>query len=253
MYKYQEIAVELKKVFTSGKYKPGALLPDQETLAKEFATTRMTIRKAIQTLVVEGVVYTKRGAGTFLRKDYDAQDHDMESLIDKPIGATETYSGRKVTSRVLSLNARLPDEEEQRRLIIGPSEPVYLIRRVRYVDNQVYAYERTVMPTKIATITEEVLRGSVYKHLAEESHIHIAGSHRRVYAIKATQDDVDALGAKLNDPVLAIKQVSYTEEGEPFEYSITHFPYETSSVIADVELATGTSGLSQLRHKSRTH
>lgn len=236
MYKYEEISAELKAMFTSGKYAPGALLPDQEQLAREFNTTRMTIRKAIQTLVSEGVVYTKRGAGTFLRKDFRRRENKLDSIIDKPYGTTETYSGRKVTSKVLGLDARLPTSKEQDQLLIGPGDPVYVIRRVRYVDGQVYAYEHTVMPTKIATITREVLMGSVYRHLAEEKGMHIGGSHRKVYAIKATREDVEALGAQLNDPVLAITQVSYTEEGEPFEYSITHFPYETSSVLADVEI-----------------
>lgn len=249
MYKYQEISAKLKTAFTSGKYKPGDLLPDQETLAKEYGTTRMTVRKAIQALIVEGVVYSKRGAGTFLRKDFDVANHELDSSIDRPIGTTRTYSGHKVTSKVLSLEARLPKKEEQRRLIIGPGEPVYEIRRVRYVDGQVYSYEHTIMPTKIATITADVLRGSVYQHLAEESHIQIAGSHRRVYAIKATQDDVEALGAELNDPVLAIQQVSYTDEGEPFEFSIEHYPYKTSSVIADVELTAGASGVKRMRNQ----
>jgi GntR family transcriptional regulator len=236
MYKYEEISSSLKKMFTDGKYQPGDLLPDQEALARQFNTTRMTIRKAMQALVTEGVVYTKRGAGTFLRKDFNAHDGSLESTIDKPFGTTLTYSGRKVTSKVLGLDARLPTEDEQAKLLIGPGEPVYVIRRVRYVDGRVYAYEHTIMPTKIATITEEVLAGSVYRHLAEEKHLHIAGSHRKVYAIKATAEDVEALGAELNDPVLAITQISYTEEGEPFEYSTTHFPYDTSTIIADVEI-----------------
>lgn len=47
MYKYQEIAEKLQALFTDGTYAPGAQLPDQETLAKQFDTTRITIRKAI--------------------------------------------------------------------------------------------------------------------------------------------------------------------------------------------------------------
>lgn len=236
MYKYQQISAALKQKFTTGRYHPGDLLPDQNQLAQEFNTTRMTIRKAIQALVVEGVVYTKRGAGTFLRKDYDPTAETLSSIIDKPLGATEVHSGRKVTSKVLALEARLPTDEEQARLMISAGEPVYVIRRTRYVDGQVYAYEHTIMPTKIATITPEVLMGSVYKHLAEERHLRIAGAHRQIYAVKATEEDVTALGATLGDPVLVIHQVSYTNEGEPFEFSITHFPYATSKVVADIEI-----------------
>lgn len=238
MYKYQIISRKLREKFTDGTYQPGDLLPDQNELAKEFNTTRMTVRKAIQWLIVEGIVYTKRGSGTFLRKDYHKKaKNDLDSSVDRPIGATLTYAGHKVTSKVLSIDARLPTKDEQNELFITPEEPVYVIKRVRYVDNKVYAFEHTIMPTRITKITKEILEGSIYKHLADNEHIHIAGSHRRIHAIKATQEDVEAMGVTLNDPVLAINQISYTEEGEPFEKSEEHFPYESSSVIADVDLS----------------
>lgn len=235
MYKYQQIAQALHKMFTDGTYAPGALLPDQEQLAKQFHTTRITIRKAIQLLIVEGVVYSKRGAGTFLRKDYQPAENLEDSPIDKPIGTTATQQGRKVTSKVLGLTARMPTQEEQKALVIGAAEPVYVIDRVRFVEGTVFAYEHTIMPTAIMPITEEILQGSVYAALLAHG-VKIAGSHRKVYAIKATKADVLAIGAKLNDPVLVIKQTSYTEEGAPFEFSESHFPYQHASVTADVEL-----------------
>lgn len=235
MYKYQQIAQALHDMFTDGSYAPGALLPDQEQLAKQFHTTRITIRKAIQLLIVEGIVYSKRGAGTFLRKDFEA-DADLEdSPIDRPIGTTATQKGRKVTSKVLGFSARMPTAEEQKALVIGKADPVYVIDRVRYVDGTVFAYEHTIMPTTIMPITEEILHGSVYAALMAHG-IKIAGSHRKVYAIKATKADVKAIGAKLNDPVLVIKQTSYTEEGAPFEFSESHFPYEHARITADIEL-----------------
>ncbi|MFD1440324.1 MULTISPECIES: GntR family transcriptional regulator [Lacticaseibacillus] len=234
MYKYQQIAQSLHQMFTDGTYAPGALLPDQEQLAKQFHTTRITIRKAIQLLIVEGVVYSKRGAGTFLRKDYRATTGGI-SPIDQPLGTTATQPGHKVTSKILGFAARMPNESEQEALVICPTDPVYVIDRVRYVDQQLFSYEHTIMPTAIMTITEDMLKGSIYAALKAHG-IAIAGSHRTVYAIKATEEDVKAIGAALNDPVLVIRQVSYSVEGEPFEFSESHFPYENASVTADIEL-----------------
>lgn len=234
MYKYQTIAQKLRKKFTDGSYQPGDLLPDQESLANEFNTTRLTIRKAIEQLIHDEVVYVKRGAGTFLRKD--VHQNKLEASIDKPVGATKTYAGRNVTSKVLELSARLPTKEEQQALLIDANEPVYVIRRVRYIDGEVFAYEHTIMPTKLTTLTQKVLEGSIYKHLAQVDHLRISRSHRIISAAKATADDVKAMGVQLNDPVLVIKQISYTEEGEPFEYSETHFPYQTSNMVADVNI-----------------
>lgn len=235
MYKYQQIAQSLLQMFTDGTYAPGALLPDQELLAKQFHTTRMTIRKALQLLIVEGVVYSKRGAGTFLRKDYRPNHSREISPIDKPLGTTATQPGHLVTSKILGFAARMPTAREQEALVIHATEPVYVIDRVRFVDRQLFSYEHTIMPTAIMPITEDILHGSIYAALKAHG-VSIAGSHRTVYAIKATKMDVKAIGAALNDPVLVIRQVSYTEEGEPFEFSESHFPYEHASVTADVEL-----------------
>lgn len=235
MYRYQEITESLKKMFTDGKYGPGDPLPSQEWLAAHFHTTRQTIHKALQSLMMDGVVYSKRGAGTFLRKDFRPEQSAVTPLT-RPVGTTETMKGHKVTSKVLSFSARLANKDEQCALMIGAADPVYVIERVRYVDGRTYSYEHTIMPVAIMTLTEKILEGSIYAALKAHG-VRIAGSHRKVYAIKATAKDVDALGAKLYDPVLAIKQVNYTDEGKPFDYSEVHFPYETTRVSAEIKIA----------------
>ena len=53
MPKYKEIAIALKKKIVEGEFKEGELLPDQETLAKMYQTSRVTVRKAIQLLIDE--------------------------------------------------------------------------------------------------------------------------------------------------------------------------------------------------------
>lgn len=67
MPKYKEIAIALKKKIVEGEFKEGELLPDQETLAKMYQTSRVTVRKAIQLLIDEGLLYTRRGSGTYVR------------------------------------------------------------------------------------------------------------------------------------------------------------------------------------------
>ncbi|MBU7554637.1 GntR family transcriptional regulator [Pediococcus ethanolidurans] len=236
MYKYEKISNEIRKKILSGNYKAGGLLPDQNQLAEDFNTTRITIRKAIQALIIEGIVYTKRGAGTFVRKDYLQNLDDMGSKIDKPLGTTATHPDKKVTSKVLLLDARLPSEEEQEGLMISSTDPVYIIERVRYVNGELFGWEHTIMPTQVAQISMEVLKGSIYRYLTQECHLTISGSHRIVVAAKATKKDEEAMGVKKDDPVLIIKQVSYLEDGEPFEFSESHFPYQTGRVVADINL-----------------
>lgn len=239
-YKYKEIANGLRNQIKSGKYAPGELIPDQNQIAKNFNTTRITVHKALQLLMVEGMVYSKRGSGTYVRKDYIANDRNDDfgkvSPIDKPFGATKTNEGKTVTSKVLELSARIPTSDEADKLIIQPTEPVYVIRRVRYVNGEIFAYEHTIMPTSITTLTEDVLEKSIYGHLQKEG-LSIEGTHRIVSADKANQVDIDTgIAHELGEPVLVINQLSYLDDGQPFEISESRFPYKTSKLTADITL-----------------
>lgn len=239
-YKYREVADNLRQQIKSGKYTPGELLPDQNQIAKSFNTTRITVHKALQLLMVEGMVYSKRGSGTFVRKDYIPSDHDSNfgkvSPIDKPFGATRTNQGKTVTSKILELSARIPTKEEADKLIIQPTEPVYVIRRVRYVNGVIFAYEHTIMPTSITTLTKDILEKSIYGHLQKEG-LTIEGTHRIVSADKASQIDVDTgIAQEIGEPVLVINQLSYLDDGQPFEISESRFPYQTSRLTADITL-----------------
>ena len=53
MPKYKEIALALKERIVEGKYQEGSKLPEQESLAREFKTSCVTIRKAIQLLLMK--------------------------------------------------------------------------------------------------------------------------------------------------------------------------------------------------------
>lgn len=239
-YKYKEVANNLRKQIQSGQYAPGELLPDQNQIAKNYDTTRITVHKALQLLMVEGMVYSKRGSGTYVRKDYLADNYSDNygrvSPIDKPLGATKTNEGKDVTSKVLELSARIPTKDEAAKLIIQPTEPVYVIRRIRYVNGKIFAYEHTIMPTVITTLTKDILEKSIYTHLQQEG-LSIEGTHRIIRADKASQTDVETgIAHSLGEPVLIINQLSYLDDGQPFEISESHFPYQNSSILADITL-----------------
>ena len=59
--KYLQIAREIKKRIISQQYPASAPLPDQFALAAEFSTSRMTIQQAMRQLIVEGLIYTRKG------------------------------------------------------------------------------------------------------------------------------------------------------------------------------------------------
>ena len=64
MSKYEEIASIIRTRISDGTYPIDSMLPIQSDLAKEFGVSRMTIKKAIEMLTIEGLVLSKQGNGT---------------------------------------------------------------------------------------------------------------------------------------------------------------------------------------------
>lgn len=235
MNKYEEIAYEINERIHKGIYKPGEVLPDQNTLAEEFNTSRITLRKAIQLLIVEGLLYCQRGSGTYVRKNVDMISKKY-SKADDFLGTTRNANkGDKVTSKILRFDVRFPNEKESEALLIDSTEPVYDVIRVRYINNAPSSLEYSIMPTNIVKgLNEDILHASIYSYLQKDLGLKIEGAHRIIQADKASQVDIEELKVEMNDPILEVEQVAYLDNGTPFEMSNSRYPYNTAKIIADV-------------------
>jgi GntR family transcriptional regulator len=63
---FRQIADEVRRSVAVGVLKPEDALPAVRELAKELAVNANTVQHAYRTLELEGVVYVKRGLGTFV-------------------------------------------------------------------------------------------------------------------------------------------------------------------------------------------
>jgi len=66
--RYEQVAEQIQRLIASGALKPGDLLPPERVLAEKFGVGRSSLRDAIRTLEVSGVVESRHGAGTVIRE-----------------------------------------------------------------------------------------------------------------------------------------------------------------------------------------
>lgn len=64
---YEEIVEQIKQLITDGKLKPGDKLLAERELADRFQVSRASVREAIRTLEMLGVIDIRPGEGTFIR------------------------------------------------------------------------------------------------------------------------------------------------------------------------------------------
>lgn len=230
MNKYEAIASEIKKRIKDNFYRLDQPIPDEISLSKEFSCSRMTMKRALDTLVMEGLLYRKRGHGTFIVKSA-IQESRVNVTGNDITGLSKLLKGKNITSHVITFEVQFPSEEVAAHLAIDITTPVYYLIRLRLVDDEPYVMEITYMPTNlIPGINDEVLHSSVYEHISKNLGLTIAGSHRKIRACKSNNLDHQYLGALEHDPILEVEHVGFLNNGVPFEYSFSRHRYDKFEV-----------------------
>ncbi|MFV0559979.1 MAG: GntR family transcriptional regulator [Enterococcus sp.] len=237
MPKYEDIANTLRERIRSEHYPPNSFLPNQIDLVEEFGASRMTIKKAINILSMEGLVYSQRGSGTkilnhpFIQKDTSPVD-EYEGL-----SIQMKRQHRSLKSEIIHFDVEFPSQQIQERLMIEAEQPVYNIHRLRVLDDQPYVLEHTYMPVDLVPgLKKEHLLSSIYEYVHKELHLAFAGAYRAISADKSDTFDQDYLKCSTTDPVLEVQQVVYLKDGRPIEYSMSRNRFDVRSYsVLDVQ------------------
>ena len=73
---HQSVARQIAELIESGNLKKGDKLPAERTLAERFKVSRSSIREAIKSLAQKNLVESRRGDGTYILADMDADIFD---------------------------------------------------------------------------------------------------------------------------------------------------------------------------------
>jgi GntR family transcriptional regulator len=224
--KYKEIANDIRSKILKGIYKENEQLPFEKELCEKYHASKMTVKKALDLLVAEGLIVKKRGSGTFV-KDIQTQEMQRMMLSNQFRGFTATYADRKVSSIVLDFSVISAPERVATYLNIQKDSFVYAIRRVRCVDDQPLVIESMYMPIHVITgLKKEHLEASVYKYIEEDLGLKIQSAHRTIRVRKSTAEEQRHLHMQEHDPVAEVEQVAFLDNGQAFEYSLSVHRYD---------------------------
>ena len=126
MLKYEQIANEIENYIYENDIPQGTKLPTVENLAVDYQVSKSTIVKALESLVLKGLVYQVRGSGIFVRKKSRNGYIDLNVMT----GLTNSLKDFHITSKVLEFDVIRPDEELIKSLECDPNEEVYMIKRI---------------------------------------------------------------------------------------------------------------------------
>ncbi len=235
--RYRVLAEALREAVVAGEYPPGAQLPTEAELASRFGMSRGTVVKAIDTLVAEGIVIKRQGAGSFVA--LPALHRRSSRLMS--FSETVNAQGRTASQKVLSYGPA--DKEEAR--AYGAHEPSMLLARLRYVDGVAATIHRSFIPERIierlsAENLGQLLKGNASLYAAfEDAGLSIGRGSEHVSARLATPIEAETLNIQLPAALMVVIRQSYDPEGNLIEAA--EAVYLADYYTYDLELVRGTA------------
>lgn len=94
----EQTADELSALILDGiEFQPGERLPNEIELSNRFHVSRTTLREAIRTLSVRGMVEVRHGIGTFVSTQLPVQaDYGLHDLANLKVDARDLYEARLI-------------------------------------------------------------------------------------------------------------------------------------------------------------
>jgi GntR family transcriptional regulator len=226
---YQEIASYLRNLVHDGA--PGDLLPSEAQLCERFGVSRMTVRQAVQLLVSEGLLYRRRGRGTFVAA------RPVPRLLGSPLSFTESMRQRgfRASSRMLRAGFVDPRPEHAQALRLDHGQRPLLIERLRLADGRPMAIEHAVLAPDLAPVLDDDLETVALHAVMERLGRVPSRAHARVSARLAEQPERDMLELDSAGVLLCELSVISDQHGVPLEYTETRYAAERYAFEAVVQ------------------
>lgn len=134
--KYNIIYEHIKNKILTSEYKELERLPSELNLCLLYSTSRITVRKALNKLYLEGFIFKIKGSGNFISSKPLIQNRGKFNNFFDDI----KNSGKTLYSKVLFVG-KINTPEIIKNKMNTTKNKIYLIKWIRYVNNNPIIYE----------------------------------------------------------------------------------------------------------------
>ncbi|MGL5721339.1 MAG: GntR family transcriptional regulator [Brevinema sp.] len=203
---YLQIKEQLKQDITSGLLVHGQKIPNELELTEKYGVSRITIRKAIETLSKANLLVRKQGKGTFVVKpkiERQIASNFSHDFFVRGFTDMMTDLKMKTSTKVVDVTIKSPSKFQQEALKLGDDEQIISTQRIRFADKEAISYEINIFPYSSFTfLLTQNLEESLYEILKRYEIFPHHADHTEFEAIQAGATIASNLNIGIFDPVL---------------------------------------------------
>jgi GntR family transcriptional regulator, N-acetylglucosamine utilization regulator len=228
---YLQLQRALRQAIESRMLRPDDALPPERDLAQDFHVSRITVRKAIDGLITEGMLVRRQGSGTF-----------VSARVEKNFSKLTSFSedmrarGRNPRSVWLKKSAGSVTPEEALALRSSPGTPVLRFHRVRFADDAPMCVEyATVLASCLPS--QDAVESSLYEAL-ERTGNRPARALQRLRAVLFTAEQAELLQAREKDAGLLVERLGFVKDGRAVEFTQSYFRGDIYDFVAELSMSS---------------
>jgi GntR family phosphonate transport system transcriptional regulator len=226
---WQQVEKILLQQIQTGHFEGSDRLPSENDLAVQFDVNRHTVRQAIAGLVQRGVVFKRKGGGSYL----------VPGMIDYPIGERTRFStnialqGRAPSHTLLAFGERLIYGKAAAALKMRDGEKAVFLHLVGEADKLPISVAKTYLPAGRFGGFGEVYRKtmSMTAALKKFDVLDYFRDVTRCVAHMPSKADARHLRQPESVPVLLVETVDVDSESRPIVYHETLYAGERIQLV----------------------
>lgn len=213
---HRRLRTALEQAIASNEIKRGAVLPGERQLSADLGLSRVTVRKAIETLVEDGLLRRRHGART-----------EVSSPVEKSLSNLTSFSEDMISRGLepgciwISKEMGRASPAEAMALGVAPQSDVIRLRRIRTGDGTPIAVETAVVPTRFLP-SADLVGASLYAALDKRNALP-QRAIQRMRSRPASARDSELLHCETGAPLLIVDRRCFLADGQIVEFTETRY------------------------------
>lgn len=234
---YMRLAGVIRAQVSGGDLQIGEALPPERELAEMTGVSRVTVRKAIELLMQEGLLSRRQGSGTYI-----APHIEQPSSLLTGFSADMGNRGWQPGSRWIQRKTCAPSPEETLALGLSIGQQIHRLERLRTADGEPLAIELAVIPVLFLPALS-LVDASLYAALERLGNKPGSGL-QRITASLATSKEAKLLDIPDGAAILRIERRGYLSDGRCVEFTRSAYRGDRYDFLSELRISSPDSSMS---------
>jgi GntR family transcriptional regulator len=219
---YHQLEEDLRARIHAKEFETGGALPTEEQLCAQYGVSRITVRRALDALIAQGLIVRRRGVGSFVAESKaGVRSVKLAGSLDEFLAASGTLENQIVT-----LTDGIAPPEVAALLGLEKGARVTRLDALSLLKDAPIGFLNIYFPQDVgAQLTRADLEGAspIIRLVERKLNIRIARAEQmiepdRAGAVAARHLDIDP-----DTPVLRVTRVYYTAFDRPVEVALIRY------------------------------